>query len=153
MNFVRDRELAQRFRNGAVSSRERLLYYLIFTTVTIALFSSSFTAGAEEEGASRWDLVLDIFYIVVQLAGVLVCYSTNRRGDDREFIERMVCIGFPVGIQTFLICLLLIGYYVVASFFFPGTDLSGYPYILPVVTLPVIYYYWRLNASIRVAAG
>ncbi|MDZ5696807.1 hypothetical protein [Chelativorans sp. M5D2P16] len=153
MNFVRDRELAQRFRNGAVSSRERLLYYLIVMTVTTVLFSSFFTAGAEEEGASRWDLVLDIFYIVVQLVGVLVCYSTNRRGDDREFIERMVCIGFPVGVQTFLICIPIIGYYVVASFFLPETDLSGYPYILPGVTLPVIYYYWRLNASIRVAAG
>lgn len=153
MNFVRDRELAQRFRNGAVSSRERLLYYLILMTVTAALLSSSFAAWAEEEGASRWDLVLDIFYIVAQLVGILICYSTNKRGDDREFIERMICIGFPVGIQTLSVSLLITGYYLAASFFFPGTDLADYPYFLPGAMLPMIYYYWRLNASIRVAAG
>jgi hypothetical protein len=34
MNVIRDRELAIRFKNGAVPSRERLIYLLLFVVPT-----------------------------------------------------------------------------------------------------------------------
>ncbi|MFU7502049.1 MAG: hypothetical protein ACE1S7_00930 [Candidatus Tisiphia sp.] len=47
---------------------------------------------------------VDVYKIVLSLGcaviGTIICYNTNKAGDDKEFIERCICIGFPVMIRT-----------------------------------------------------
>jgi hypothetical protein len=38
--------------------------------------------------------------VAITVAGILSCYSVNKHGDNRDFIARMICLGWPVGIQV-----------------------------------------------------
>jgi hypothetical protein len=85
------------------------------------------------------------------IIGAIICYNTNKAGDDKEFIERYVCIGTPVLIRTKVLTFAL---------FFFGTLIKGYIFKEIVNNLGIIsnaigsfYFYWRLNSSIRIAAN
>jgi uncharacterized membrane protein (DUF485 family) len=36
----------------------------------------------------------------VNAAGVLLCYEANRQGDNREFVNRLVCLSWPITIRV-----------------------------------------------------
>src|SRR5262245_51957698 len=100
MNFIKDRELALRFKNNAVPSNERLLYLLIFIIFMTAM-SSTFVINNFYSGqTNQWDIYTDLSMIIMNFLGTLICYKTNKSGDNKEFIERYISIGFPVGIRT-----------------------------------------------------
>jgi hypothetical protein len=45
--------------------------------------------------------------------GTILCYRTNRSGDDTDFIARMVCLSWPIGIRV-LVLFLSIGVTLIA---------------------------------------
>ena len=157
MNFFDDEELAQRFRNDQVPSRERFFYFLSISLVTAFLGTSLFISWTYAE-LDRWLIASDVLILAITGIGTAVCYRTNRSGDDREFIERFMCIGWPVLMQMLLLFFLLILVVVlcllVASFFFASVEDLLHPIFNPLgVVLVGGYFYWRLNSSMKIAAG
>ena len=39
-------------------------------------------------------------YAILAIIGIAVCYRANKKGDNADFIVRMMCLGLPVGIQS-----------------------------------------------------
>ncbi|MDD9334652.1 MAG: hypothetical protein PV347_01150 [Rickettsiaceae bacterium] len=145
MNFFDDRELALRFKNNAVSSKERFWYFMIRLIIGIVILKLPL------------NVQVDVYKIVLSLGcaviGTIICYNTNKAGDDKEFIERCICIGFPVMIRTLV-------YLTPALIIFLVLLLPREVFIFKEMIIEVIWelvwsfcYYWRLNSAIRIAAN
>lgn len=37
--------------------------------------------------------------LTVGIVGIILCYRVNRSGDNKDFIPRMICLGWPAGVQ------------------------------------------------------
>jgi hypothetical protein len=154
MNFIKDRELALRFKNNAVPSKERFLYLLIFTVLGTAIMSSFVISAIYPKTPNQWDFYTDIVILVITILGTIICYRTNKAGDDKEFIERYVSIGFPVFIQAFVIFIVVgIFFGIVASTSQGEIPDSSTFYDLLFMTAFTLYFYWRLNSSIKLASN
>lgn len=146
--------MALRFKKNAVPSKERFLYLIILTSLCTGMTSSFFIANVFPKSPNQWDVYIDIVMTLATIAGTILCYHTNKSGDDNEFIERYFCIGFPVGIQSFLFLIVIeVIFFPIASFMaqveIPET--SSF-YDLIAMTVFVVYFYWRLNSSIKIAS-
>ncbi|WP_188825579.1 hypothetical protein [Brucella endophytica] len=153
MNFIDDRELAQRFKSNSVPPKERFWYYLA-TMLLMNIFASKIILHqSPQTDLSLWNYLSDITNIAITIIGISICYRTNKSGDNKEFIERMICIGFPV-IITMLIILIFftILYFIIlettGNSAFMDTTLSDFIVMLVFQA----FFYWRLNNSIRIAA-
>ena len=151
MNFIKDRELALRFKNNAVPSKERFSYLLIFIILITIFMLPSVATHIYSQPTNQWNIYTDIAEVLLTIAGTIICYQTNKKGDDREFIERYISIGFPVTIQTALISL---GAGMVVGFISHGeiSNQAGAENLL-ITIIMMLYYYWRLNSSIKIAAN
>ena len=153
MNFINDRELAIRFKEGAVPAKERLYYFIIFIMAT-TLPMSSFLYIYFYHSINKWDIYIDVFILIVTFFTTIFLYRTNAKGDNKEFIERFVCIGFPVTIRmlSFLVIFSIVFYFVIEIMTRNGIpeETSVYEFILVVVC--AVYFYFRLTQSIKIAS-
>lgn len=155
MNFIKDKELALRFKNNEVPSKERFLYLLAHVTLTTLLSSSLFDYLVPPSVTpNQWSLVIDFVVVVFTIFGTILCYQTNKKGDDKDFVERYICISFPAMIQSLLIFIGVWIIYAIALSFSLGVGISEeYSiYDIPPFILMFVYYFWRLNASMSIAS-
>ncbi|WP_342272374.1 hypothetical protein [Candidatus Tisiphia endosymbiont of Parasteatoda lunata] len=86
MNFFDDRELALRFKNNAVSSKERFWYFMISLIIGIVILKLPL------------NVQVDVYKIVLSLGcaviGTIICYNTNKAGDDKEFKQDVFVLDF-----------------------------------------------------------
>lgn len=92
---------------------------------------------------------LPLIQDIICVLGIVICYKTNKAGDDKEFIERIICLGLPVGIRAFVFYIL----------FMLTVEIS---LLILHIHIPyeykhygifyLIYTYWRLNTSIKIAS-
>ncbi|MBX7146821.1 MAG: hypothetical protein K1X44_05890 [Alphaproteobacteria bacterium] len=107
MNFFNDRELARRFKAETVPPKERFYYLIIYILFFEIINSSLFNNWISEvEEPSWW---VDGFNLAIIFFGTILCYCANAKGDNKEFIERYICIGFPIAVQVFILEVVLIG--------------------------------------------
>jgi hypothetical protein len=88
--------LAEDFREGRVDEKEQFKYYLAtsvaWTILALLFFFSGVTFRFRYLFFSALILFLTVF-------GIVRCYNANKKGDNTDFIARMVCLGWPVGIR------------------------------------------------------
>lgn len=99
MYWLNMRKLAVDLREGRVDEKERFKYYL-----------ATFIA---------WNLIVQVFFhfggpfhlerlipaalnLSVTILGIFVCYSINKKGDNKDFIGRMICLGWPIGMWVII---------------------------------------------------
>ncbi|KKP35365.1 MAG: hypothetical protein UR26_C0006G0049 [candidate division TM6 bacterium GW2011_GWF2_32_72] len=46
------------------------------------------------------DRMFDITVSVIVLCGIIICYQINKRGDNKYFIDRFVCLSIPLFIRA-----------------------------------------------------
>ncbi|GGB04684.1 hypothetical protein GCM10011491_35970 [Brucella endophytica] len=155
MNFINDRELARRFKSDSVPSKERFWYYFIYTVVLSATLSSYIITEFYEYDPNHWHYLTDIAAVLINMIGISICYRTNKAGDDKEFIERIVCIGFPVLVQVIIMFIVIEALLMtIRSFLDPEDNFTNLPLFYFFDTCFLYgYFYWRLNSSIRIAAS
>ena len=56
--------------------------------------------------ASFIDILSSISGVAIAIVGILLCFTANGGGHGRHFIERFVCLGWPVGIRVVVYMLL-----------------------------------------------
>lgn len=153
MNFIKDKELAKRFKEDNVHSKERLCYFIISSVFTT--FAMTYFWNDPSYVINNWDIATDISSLIYVILGILYTFRTNQKGDDKEFIERSICIGFPIIFR--LICFFLLPYImgIVALEIFldsPGDEVfSLYGFLF--MQILMIYYYYRLNKCMKIASN
>lgn len=158
MNIINDRELALRFRNGEVSSRERLIYLILFILIYEASSAQFLEYIFDDYSKSEYDMHVNIIFIFLTVIGTIACYVTNKNCDDKEFIERYICIGFPVTVRMLIFAILLsiaafILYELNDVYFKFGFLVSVDMWAFVVSFCAITYFFWRLNSSIKLAAS
>ncbi len=102
MYWFNSSKLADDFREGRVDERERFKYYLASLIAWSVVVQVLIFSGTVLDVESLVSAGANLIVIVV---GTVLCYRVNRRGDDKDFIPRMICLGWPVGVKWTL-CLL-----------------------------------------------
>jgi hypothetical protein len=44
-------------------------------------------------------LISASIFVAITIIGIVLCYRANRRGDNTDFIGRMICLSWPIGIK------------------------------------------------------
>jgi hypothetical protein len=94
--------LADALRDGTLRDRDKLAY------VAIAAVLGTLIRTFRSTPWSREVLLFDLASLVVALGGLFWCYSMNRRGDGRQFVERYALLTVPLYLGTYV---LFIGFY------------------------------------------
>ena len=160
MIFFNDTKLAVRFRENMVPSRERLFYYIVFILAYTVLTTSVVTQQLASSRGS-FDDITDIISIVGVVIGTLWCYRSNALGDNKEFIERIICLSFPVMIRTIVLSILILAAFYLGDFLREEfleqnkfmTDYQIEFASLLIMIAIMVYFYIRLSGSIRIAAS
>jgi uncharacterized membrane protein len=103
----------------------------------------------------RFVLIDDMFingivYYFLPIIGIVICYKTNKSGDDKEFLERFIALSFPIALRTFVLGILLGIIYLIILFSIPM--LKNIDVNISFTVISFLYFYWRLNASIKIAS-
>ncbi|MFW5431927.1 MAG: hypothetical protein ACKE5Q_03995 [Methylophilaceae bacterium] len=96
MYFWKVDALVKDFKAGEVTQKEQLKYYLAFI---VACTLATQLSGYVDTVSNVYDMLSNCLELVLGVAGIVYCYKINSTGDDKDFIARMVCIGFPVMIR------------------------------------------------------
>ena len=154
MQLLDDRKLAKRFRDNAVCEKEQFLYFLAYM-VLLSLATSTWIIFTLYDSVNHWDAAIDVLAVAYTLAGTIILFRTNARGDNLNFIARYVCLTIPVAVQTLLLLVILFAF-VITGEAFAGLvvnwdDTTLLDFIIYVLTLS--FFYVRLNGAIRLAAA
>lgn len=107
MYFWNVSKLAEELQEGKVDEKERLKYFLA-TFVFWVLGAQLFVYYGGSFGLMR--LIPVVANVTAGALGIYDCYGANRGGDNKDFIGRIVCLGWPCAVKTvaFLIVSFLI---------------------------------------------
>ena len=108
MYLWKTKELVLKMKNDELSQTEKFKYFLVFIILT-TIFArlSSYTSISPTFQA----VIVSILTAVIVIAGTILCYRTNRKGDDREFIDRIICISLPIYIKLFVVYIVILFLY------------------------------------------
>ena len=133
------------------------MWYLFGLTMLVC-----FSLGAASLGsAARSPLLVAgewLAWAALNAAGVWLCYDVNRRGDDREFLNRFVCLSWPISIRTLTVLVpvsLVAGLAATWVAYRRGSD--GTPEAefveLGLGAVSQVAFYWQLRSYVRLAAA
>lgn len=128
MYFWNINALIEDLRLNKVTERDKMLNFLVTITILVLIASSA----------------LDIILFVV---GIILCFRTNSNGDNKNFIDRVICLSVPIFSRLFPVALILYfgGPIIVASVFnsfeLIETLLKGYSFkLIFIFPISVLYY-------------
>jgi len=94
--FWKTSALIQDLAESRVSQREKMKYLLAY------VFLSSAALGLGDERGYDWPFSRYVEYaglVVISLVGTYVCYRSNQKGDQLDFIDRFICLSLPVSVR------------------------------------------------------
>lgn len=89
-------KLAVDLREGRVDEKEKFKYYLATIVAWNIVVQTIFHYG---DVSSLQHLLFALVILIITVVGTVLCYRANKRGDNTDFVPRMICLGWPVGIR------------------------------------------------------
>jgi len=131
------KKLAVALKNKTLKENEKLMYLLASSiSFAVLLFMASLPPG---ESNQVYLVTSTLMSLIVLIAGLFIAFQRNANGDNRAFIERVICLSWPLGVKQFL-ALLPISIFLQTSLNQETGDLIW----LGVATIAEIIFYWRL---------
>lgn len=155
MQIIKDTKLAQRLKEGNVPPKEQLYYFLFISFIACLPKLNSLlylTGGPEPEDflcLSTLQLIEDGMFLSEIFIAIPFLYYINSKGDNTQFLERYICLSFPIFFRTMLLVLIalsLASLLIDADSLYDDTSLS----ILYISSL--CYYYYRTYKCFKIAA-
>lgn len=144
--------LVKDFKSGKVSQKEEFKYMLLFTIMMAFAMNPALYIGVSY---NYYDTLGSVLMFGISIFGVYYCYKINSRGDDRDFIVRMMCIGLPVMIRVsvVIIPIFIMGLILEAVFldpeYFDEQIVESRPIDIVFMSAFVGAYYWYLSIKIK----
>jgi hypothetical protein len=137
-------KLAEDLREGRIDEKERFKYFLAtFIAWSLAVLLFSYSPGPFNLGPP---LSVGIYLIMV-IVGIVFCYRANKRGDNADFVPRMICLGLPAGIQfAAFFATLVLTFGVIESLPTAASGILSLAYTIPGKT-------WRLWTDVFAGFG
>lgn len=106
MYFWNIQALAQELQLNNISEQEKMYYYLAMVLISLFFIHSNTHIPPPIAIASL------ILTIGVSFWGIKHCFAINAAGDNTLFIERMICLFFPIVVRILIVgtifCIFLI---------------------------------------------
>lgn len=149
-------QLAEDFREGRVEEKERFKYYvatiILWTLGRLPFLNSGSTFKVEH-------LIAAILAVAGTIIGIILCYRANKSGDNTDFIGRMLCLSWPIGIKVgvlfssvMIVFLIVFGIAVIET----GFDSGTLKYFTVVTIIGIAFYqvwfYWLLYEHVTLIA-
>ena len=156
MYFWKVDALVADLKTGAVTQKDECLYILL---IVLLLSFATMMSGLKDSPFHIYDLVDLILTPLLNILGVLYCYQVNSKGDNRDFILRVCCLGLPVVSRILVFTLPLQILAATVGFILSGSDITDDASI-PTTLLEVagsavimVLYYWYLASKIKAVAS
>ena len=122
MYWWRINPLKAELASGAVSESEKLKYLMAMLLLYVISGEVSYLAAQADPGdtLTATDWLSSALFVITTFIGTYYCYRRNRAGDAKCFIERFVCLSWPITIR--FLAIMLLGF---AAFFGFGDMLGG----------------------------
>jgi hypothetical protein len=92
------RALAAELRTGELAQRERVKY--LIATLLLAMIPIPARVWGLDCLPNWVTPVEELIAALGTIAGVLICFSRNEKGDGRQFIDRFICLGWTTAIRV-----------------------------------------------------
>src|SRR5436309_9995005 len=104
MYFWKTKEVVRALKQRTLTQHEKMKYFL----ATCTLYALAFVAAplGNQTLSIPW-LLQSAVIVVLVIAGTLFCYRANRAADDQDFIDRFVCIAWPLTVKIVLIAMVV----------------------------------------------
>ena len=99
MNWFNLKDLEQRLADDNISSKEEF-YYLLANFI---LFAFIYIAA----GRSQYDNPgVFVLLILIPAIGLFITFKANQKGDDKDYLKRILSLHWVVGIRVFVFAIL-----------------------------------------------
>ncbi len=151
MYFWKIESLTQELKAGGLPQSERVKYLLATVIVYSVVLESSFFFA---EPITFLQILQSAFMFVITIAGTLYCYVVNRRGDNQEFIDRFVCVGWVVLVRITALFVVVYFPYVIAGHAIGGEKFERFSESINVVDVTFTLFicalsYWLIGRHIN----
>ena len=136
MYFWKVNALVEDLKNRRVSQRQKMHYYLANALFTLACI---YITSLLPVKPNVFTVINIIFGLCITVGGVLLCYEANNQGDDEEFIDRIVCLSWPINVRMIGILILV---YIVYGFFLANSSGGTETTIFDVAIMTFYSIYW-----------
>ncbi len=150
MYFIKYHPLKEQLRDRCLTDREAFPYYFLFCAFSIL---SAVVPQKDISMFNKWDAVFGCIMFIVNLGGLLYCYSCNGGKTGYDFIQKSIVLGWVVVIRCFLVFILItIVFHIIRrlaglpSFFGSGTTS---PLGVAILNASVIVFYERLGRHLK----
>lgn len=158
MYFFRDKKLAEALKVDAVGQKEQMQYFLIVSLCFSLLMTTFMYEALYDSGANAYDYMIDVMSLLFTVIHILIAYRINEKGDGENFLSRYICLSLPVGVQTFLVAIIL---GVVAAIFdeadssvvYEEEEIQTTMSLVIVTMLTYCYPVWRYITDFKIASG
>lgn len=148
--------LVEDFKAGKVSQKEEFKYMLFYFIAMALAIEPYFYIGYSY---NYYDTLGSIVNLVISISGVYYCYTINSKGDNKDFIVRMMCIGTPVLIRV-LVAMILVLIPLTFVLLFLESEILPAEYIdseftettlleVVVVSFFSVVYFWYLSNKLK----
>ena len=150
MYFWKVNALADDLKADRLSEKEKMIYFFLSSIVTVFFLEFSLYMGQVPD---RVNITSSILNVLVNAAGLLFCYQANKKGDNKAFIERIICLSVPIGVRVIIASSLLYIVYLI-GFVVSGHEIdsaSGVMDVLFGVAFEVIFYIYLGKSLYRIS--
>lgn len=154
MNFIDDRELAARFAAGAVPGKERAIYLAASVALNYLMYAYCMATPSLLPSIDKYYVAGEVSIFTTVMVTLALAYRFNEQGDDRDFVDRYVCLSLPISIQFTVLDYVLraVEYQILMTN--PDLAMSAW-YAINIAMTALLYGYalWRTATAFRIASG
>jgi len=115
--------LATKLKTGELSQAERFKYlFLSVILVTLAMEASAY----EGKISTAISITESIMFLMITVGGTLLCYRANKKGDNKEFADRIICLSIPISLKVGVFFIGIYAVYFIAGYIALGDTFEQY---------------------------
>ena len=103
MYILNYKQLAEDLRDHKVSEKQKLQYFIALAVITTI---GSFAPSVDYVGNIPM-LIVDILIAIIGLFMMIMLYRQNQNGDGKHFLERYICLSFPMLVIMFMVIFII----------------------------------------------
>jgi len=140
--------LATKLKTGELSQADRFKY-LFLGVIMFALIGEVASCLGSIRTPAVIEITESIIVFIIIVGGTLLCYKANKRGDNKEFIDRYICLTVPIFLKlmalliSVFIVYIFVAYKVLGGMSHIFMDLTTWIDSLFTVLFEALFY-WRL---------
>jgi hypothetical protein len=97
MYFWNTAALAKKLRLRSLSQSEKMKYFVASSACYVLFFEIN---GYLNESPDFWPILRSAVTVMTTIIGIIFCYRANSEGDGQEFIDRFICLSWPIAIKV-----------------------------------------------------